>query len=327
MGTTRLLVHAKLTAVARFMRIVTIVGPFAEVGPEQYSHTQFSKMYQVPEFRGIFKLTHDEFVPPFMKMYEFFREHGFKTPTSELINPYCFAHQTGDKNMWQYIGQFPERLATFNFGMGAQSEAAAWTAGIFPFESELSQIQTDDDTILLIDIGGGKGHTTKQIKELLGDIKGRVVLQERPEVISEIRDPVPGVGIMPYDFFTPQPVEGRTIQTLEYLLISQGALIYYIRRCLHDWSDDDCIRILSNIAVAMKPNVSRLVISEIVLPDTKADVLSGWMDLTMMTVSGLERTEAHWTRLLDHSGLQLKKTYHAPGTDYGALEAYLKDIS
>lgn len=75
----------------------------------------------------------------------------------------------------------------------------------------------------------------------------------------------------------------------------------------------------------MKPGVSRLLISEIVLPDTGADVLSGWMDLTMMTVSGSERTETHWARLLEKSGLQLKKTYHAPGTNYGALEAYLKD--
>lgn len=205
----------KLMKPARFMRIVTIVGPFAEVGPEEYAHTPFSQIYQVPEFRGLFKLMNDEFVLPFTKMCEFFREHGFKTPTSELINPYCFAHQTGNKTMWQHIGQYPERLATFNFGMGAQSEAAAWTAKIFPFKSELSQNKTDDDTVLLIDIGGGKGHITKQIKELVGDIKGRIILQERPEVISEISDPLPGVDVMEYDFFTPEPVEGMIIAMLE----------------------------------------------------------------------------------------------------------------
>jgi hypothetical protein len=46
----------KLMVIARFMRIVTIVGPFAEVGPEQYAHTPFSQIYAVPEFRGLFKL-------------------------------------------------------------------------------------------------------------------------------------------------------------------------------------------------------------------------------------------------------------------------------
>jgi len=38
------------------MRIVTIVGPCAEVGPEQYAHTPFSQIYMVPELRGLFKL-------------------------------------------------------------------------------------------------------------------------------------------------------------------------------------------------------------------------------------------------------------------------------
>lgn len=103
-----------------------------------------------------------------------------------------------------------------------------------------------------------------------------------------------------------------------------GALIYYIRRCLHDWSDDDCVRILKQISYAMEPNVSRLLISEIVLPETNADVEAGWMDLTMITMSGCERTEPQWANLLDLSGLKLHKTYHVPGTNYGVVEAYLK---
>jgi hypothetical protein len=73
----------------------------------------------------------------------------------------------------------------------------------------------------------------------------------------------------------------------------------------------------------MKSGVSRLVISEIVLPDTGADVESGWMDMTMMSVSGAERTKAHWSRLLKESGFHLEKTYHAPGTNYGVVEASL----
>jgi len=74
----------------------------------------------------------------------------------------------------------------------------------------------------------------------------------------------------------------------------------------------------------MEPNVSRLLISEIVLPEVDADVEAGWMDLTMISISGWERTESHWARLLDQAGLKLHKTYHAPGTNYGAVEAYLK---
>ncbi|OBT66502.1 hypothetical protein VE03_03651 [Pseudogymnoascus sp. 23342-1-I1] len=293
----------------RLMRCVTIIGPFAELGPEKYAHTAYSKMYLVPEIKGLFKLMYDEFAPPNSKMYEFFREQGFRTPNSEVINPYCFAHKTGDQSIWEYLGQRPDRLGALNFGMAAQSEAAAWTVGIFPFASELRKAETTDETVLLIDIGGGKGHVTKQIKALTEGIRGKIILQERPEVLTEITDPLTGIEKMEYDFFTPQTVK--------------GAKIYYIRRCLHDWSDTDCVRILKNTASAMTPGVSRLLISEIVLPSTNADVEAMWMDMTMLTVSGSERDGGHWSRLLAEAGLKMERTYHAPGTNYGAVEAYL----
>lgn len=45
-----------IRGVVRLMRCVTIVGPFAELGPEEYAHTAYSKMYLVPEIKGLFKL-------------------------------------------------------------------------------------------------------------------------------------------------------------------------------------------------------------------------------------------------------------------------------
>ena len=57
----------------------------------------------------------------------------------------------------------------------------------------------------------------------------------------------------------------------------------------------------------MLPNVSRLVISELVVPLSNADAESGWLDLTMMAMGGGERTERQWLNLLGLSGLKLKK--------------------
>lgn len=39
----------------RLMRVLTISGPFAEVGLEEYSHTPYSLVYMAPALRGIFK--------------------------------------------------------------------------------------------------------------------------------------------------------------------------------------------------------------------------------------------------------------------------------
>ncbi|THC96204.1 hypothetical protein EYZ11_004323 [Aspergillus tanneri] len=69
----------------------------------------------------------------------------------------------------------------------------------------------------------------------------------------------------------------------------KGALTYYIRRDLNDWPDHLCVDILKNIANAMEPGRSRLVIAEIVVPPTGGDSKTGWMDLVLMTVTGVER--------------------------------------
>ncbi|KAF7870251.1 uncharacterized protein EAF02_009441 [Botrytis sinoallii] len=293
----------------RFMRVLTAVGTFAETGEEEYAHTPYSMVYMAPELRGIFKLMFDEYNLANARMYEFFRENGFKSPEDHLLNPYCFAHQTGERNMWEHIGAFPERFQNLNLAMIAQTVATNWTVGIFPFKDELKEIESNDETVLVVDIGGGSGHVTKQIMKFVKGIPGKVVLQERDELIDAIGHTIPEVTTMKYDFFTPQPIK--------------GAPIYYIRRCLHDWPDVDCVRILKVIADAMTPEISRLVISEIVLPPIAADVEAGWMDLTMMTLSGRERTKKQWVNLLTLSRLKLRKIHHGAGTNYAAVEAVL----
>jgi len=47
------------------------------------------------------------------------------------------------------------------------------------------------------------------------------------------------------------------------------------------------------------------------------------MDITMMTLTGRQRTRSQWIRLLEEAGLQAGKFYTAPGTNYGAFEAWL----
>jgi hypothetical protein len=97
----------------------------------------------------------------------------------------------------------PESLKNLNYSIIAQTQATMWTIGIFPIEAELSNFQTDDNTILLVEIGGGKGHATCKIRELCSDIKGRMILQDRKEVIDSLSGGLPRVEVMAYDFFTP----------------------------------------------------------------------------------------------------------------------------
>lgn len=81
---------------------------------------------------------------------------------------------------------------------------------------------------------------------------------------------------------------------------------------------------LQNIASAMTPNKSRLLIAEIVVPESGPDPEAAWMDITMMTFAGQERSERQWRVLLEKAGLELRRTVLAEGTNWGVVEAWLK---
>ncbi|KAE9367267.1 o-methyltransferas-like protein [Stipitochalara longipes BDJ] len=293
----------------RLMR-VAIPELFAEPKPQAYAHTPYSMVYLHPGIRGAFKLMLGEYTPVFNQLSEFFKSQGWKSPQDEHNNPYTFTHKTGGLTMWEHVKLDPVYFADWNAAMNAQGIATSFAISIFPFHAELSKLETTENSVLVVDVGGGLGHATMQIKGLIGNVKGKVVLQDREEVLEDIKEDL-GVGIekMPHDFFTPNLVK--------------GAAIYYIRRCLHDWNDAKCIEILQNISYSMTKE-SRLLIAEIVLPTTGVDVEGAWMDLTMMTFTGRERTEEQWVGLLAAAGLKLKQTYGLAGTHYGVVEAYLK---
>lgn len=152
----------------------------------------------------------EEYMPAELKLYEFFRLNGWNSPVSATNNPYTFTHRTEGKSMWEYMAQFPERLKNFNYTMVAQNNATFWTVSLFPFYEELSKYETTDGTPLVVDVGGGKGHVSRQIRQLCKDLKGRVILQDRREALSDVIDGLENVELMEYDFFTPQPVKGMS---------------------------------------------------------------------------------------------------------------------
>jgi hypothetical protein len=111
--------------------------------------------------------------------------------------------------MWEHVKLDPVYFADWNAAMNAQGLATSFAISIFPFRSELSKLETTEESVLVVDVGGGLGHATMQIKGLIGDVKGKVILQDRKEVLEDIKEDL-GAGIekMPHDFFTPNPVKG-----------------------------------------------------------------------------------------------------------------------
>lgn len=92
--------------------------------------------------------------------------------------------------------------------------------------------------------------------------------------------------------------------------ISIGARAYYMRNILHDWPDDKCLIILSQLKASMKLGYSKIIINEMVLPDIGITLTAAQIDITMMcALAATERTEGQWRQMIDSAGLMIEKIW------------------
>ena len=105
-----------------------------------------------------------------------------------------------------------------------------------------------------------------------------------------------------------------------------GANLYYVRHVLHNWADDEAKRILSHIVTAMSSShCSRLLVIDPVIPEADLSFFGASLDIQMINIGGIERTEAQWRALLEGSGLEvINVTKTGDLADTGIIEAVKK---
>jgi len=95
-------------------------------------------------------------------------------------------------------------------------------------------------------------------------------------------------------------LEGSFFET-----IPAGADAYLFRHILHDWTDEQCLQILSHCRNVI-PARGRLLVFECIVPPGNARSISKDFDITMMNLpGGLERTEAQFRELFARAGFEL----------------------
>ena len=95
--------------------------------------------------------------------------------------------------------------------------------------------------------------------------------------------------------------------------VPAGGDAYLLKSILHDWGDDDAVRILRNCRQAIAENGKPLVIEYVVGPPNQPD-FAKWMDLNMLVLlTGHERTEAEYRDLYAAAGFRLTRTIPTGG--------------
>ncbi|KAF3762847.1 S-adenosyl-L-methionine-dependent methyltransferase [Cryphonectria parasitica EP155] len=115
---------------------------------------------------------------------------------------------------------------------------------------------------------------------------------------------------VPIDFFKEKPVKDSHS--------SAGALVYQIRRTLHDYADADALNMLRLIAKAMAPD-SRLLIVELAMTNPPTP-LAAAVDLFMFITAGKERTIEMFERLTADAGLRITRVVPGKTSGMGVLE-------
>ena len=86
--------------------------------------------------------------------------------------------------------------------------------------------------------------------------------------------------------------------------IPVAADAYFLRHILHDWNDDECLKILRNIAAQCQPG-NRVLIAECVVGDANEPDTGKLFDMVMLLfLSGKERTAAEYRELLEATNFE-----------------------
>jgi hypothetical protein len=130
---------------------------------------------------------------------------GGRDTASMTENPFTWGNGKLGSSFFEIISQDPRRIKQFDVAMSTQDHTLP-VLGMYPFGEELVNLPDLGNRPLIVDIGGGRGQSLLQIKEKWPELRGRMILQDRPLVLNSFPE-LPGIEKMPHDFFTEQPVK------------------------------------------------------------------------------------------------------------------------
>ena len=90
---------------------------------------------------------------------------------------------------------------------GQRRSRASWL-DFYDIEHHLaSDLSREANAVLVVDVGGGRGHEIQEMKARYPRLPGRLILQDLAGSVDGLVAP-PGTEVMPHNFFGAQPIRG-----------------------------------------------------------------------------------------------------------------------
>src|SRR6201981_1390093 len=202
--------------------------------------------------------------------------------------------QTGEPGFNKVFG-----APIFDYIQAHPQMCPMWRAGMTSFNCHATTAMLDayDFTGInvLADIGGGNGSLLSAVLSRYPNMKG--ILFDLGHVIGRAKEKLKAAGLAERCTL----IEGSFFES-----IPAGADAYLFRHIIHDWTDEQCTRILGHCRKVIPAN-GKLLIVDCVVPAGNTPCPSKDMDMVMLTFpGGQERTEAQFRSLLKPPGFEPK---------------------
>ncbi|KAK1568223.1 hypothetical protein Q3G72_021922 [Acer saccharum] len=203
-------------------------------------------------------------------------------------------------DMWDFASRNREFNKLFNDGL-ASATKIVMTAFVPRYKDGFDTVRS------LVDVGGGTGGAIAEIVKTYPHIEG--INFDLPHVVATARD---------YDGVS--HVGGNMFESIP------NADAVFMKCILHDWGDEDCVKILKNCRKAIPEESGKVVLVEIVVKEDSNKIF-GDMDLVYDLLmfahqnGGKERTEQQWKKLLQEGGFPRYKIIDIPDLT-SIIEAY-----
>ena len=272
-------VDAHPCALYRALRALASVGVFTEVAPRVFGPTPLADTLRSDAPGSLRDLARYVGLPARQAA---FAGLGHSVRTGRPA--FDFVHGT---DWWTWFRAHPELSTLFNGAMGAMARSVN---GVALDGLDLAR------TRKVVDVGGGQGHLVARLLRSWPRLRG--VVFDLPHVVPEAEKVLAAEGPDVAD--RAECVAGSFLEE-----VPAGGDLYVLSWTIHDWDDDDAVTILRNVARAMGPAGTLLVIDEVLQPGDDPH-FGKFEDIVMLALlTGRVRTEAEFVALFDAAGLRL----------------------
>jgi len=276
----------------RVLRALEQIGVFKQVEHETFANTPLSDVLREDhpvsqkDFAISFNLDHYEAMGNLLN--------------SVKTGGIAFEDLHNGQNLWTYLSEHQRERKLFHGALDSiQNLTNKAVVEDYPHWINFESI---------CDVGGGAGRLVTAILKSYPTVK-RSVIFDLPEVVQ----------LAQQRFLKEEPAE--VTSKIEF---STGSFFdspipvcqaYILKQILHDWNDEDCIKILRNVRKYMPANSKIFIIDNVITPEDPLPVMKKvFVDLIMMTMlPGKERTEKEFSKLFSSAGLKLENVYETRG--------------